>query len=175
MSSTVEDGRAVTSESSGLLGINQGATIYLAFVLLGLYAAPLVLWIAAIPFTEGMSVQHPTMKWFVAFVTNHQDTLSEFHKVLLPIITGVSVIAFVGRKSKALLALITFVLLLFVLTIGASVYFDVVSSNLDAVVEGLDPGDARAFFSRIRESLLIYLMTLLGIRVVSANANGGGV
>jgi len=58
---------------------------------------------------------------------------------------------------------------LFAVTVAVAVIFDMSSTvtALSALEEPLDINLAKAFFTRVQETLLMYLMMLIGISVVN--------
>lgn len=149
---------------------NQSLAIGLGFVLIALYVAPIFLIALAAWRTDGFQEDNFLFSWFAAFMKSSDSTLNQFHKILLPIMTAISVIAFRGRPTKAMLLLFSFILLSFVTTVFVDVVFDMDSTL--AAIRGLSsPIDTRlvkSFFIRIEESLMMYLMMLIGINVVNA-------
>jgi hypothetical protein len=159
-----------TSPSLGWVDNNQSLAIGLGFVLIALYVAPIFLIGLAAWNTHGFQEDSFLFSWFAAFMKSADSTLNQFHKILLPIMTAISVIAFRGRPTKAMLLLFSFILFSFVTTVFVDVVFDM-NSTL-AAIKGLDsPIDARlvkSFFVRVEESLMMYLMMLIGINIVNA-------
>lgn len=171
-----ERSKAANSRSSQPLGWveeNQSIAIALAFVLILLYVLPVILvGIAAIS-TDGFQQPSSIFSWFVAFMASSESTLNEFHKVLLPIISALSVIVFRGAPDWRFLGLCIFILMAFVYTIFIGVFFDIqrVKDAIDTQV--VDLKLVKAFFTRLQETLLMYLMMLLGITVSNAGRTQG--
>lgn len=148
----------------------QGIAIGLAFVLMFLYTAPIYMISLAAWKTD--IFQEPTflLSWFAAFMKSSDTTLNGFHKVLLPVISGLSVIVFRAKPTKAMLALGLFILFSFVLTIAIAVVFDMESTQtaLSGLGIPIKLELVKAFFTRIQETLLMYFMILIGISVTNA-------
>ncbi len=148
----------------------QGLAVGIAFVLLLFYVLPvLLIGLVAIQ-TRGFQADHMLFEWFATFVRTADSTLNEFHKILLPIVTAISVIAFRARPSRWMLLLGLFMLVAFVATVFVDVLFQM--PRTEAAMKGLsasvDQALAKTFFARIEETLMMYLMTLLGIGVANA-------
>lgn len=154
----------------GWLDNNQSLTIGVAFVLIAFYVIPVFLIAFGAWHTKGFQHDSFLFTWFAAFMKSADSTLNQFHKVLLPFMAAISVIAFRGPPTKAMLLLCAFILFSFVTTVFVDVVFEMNSTV--AAIKGLDsPIDARLvkmFFVRIEESLMMYLMMLLGINMVNA-------
>lgn len=153
------------------LGVtNESLAIALGFILMAFYVAPIFLITISAWNTNGFQDESLTFSWFAAFMKSSDSTLNQFHKILLPVMTAISVIAFRERPSKTMLSLFGFVMLAFIMTVSVRVFFDM-PNTLIALKNQVDPIDislVKAFFSRIEESLMMYLMMLLGINVVNA-------
>lgn len=145
----------------------------IAFALIGLYVLPAVLVGIAAWQTDLFQEESLLYLWFAAFMKTSSSTLNEFHKVLFPVVSALSVVVFRTKPTRSFLALGIFVLLAFVAAVGVGVLFDMnrVRDAVSGLSEPLNLDTAHAFFARVQESLLMYLGTLLGIGVV--NARGG--
>ncbi len=158
------------SPNLGWVNNNQSLAIGLGFVLIALYVAPIFLIALAAWDTHGFQGDSFLFSWFVAFIKSADATLNQFHKILLPIMTTISVIAFRERPTKAMFFLFSFILFSFVTTIFVDVVFDM-NSTLVAI-KGLDNSIntqlMKSFFVRIEESLMMYLMMLIGINIVNS-------
>lgn len=158
-----------TSLNLKWVGSNQTLAIVLGFILIAFYVAPIYMIALAAWFTNGFKEGDLLYDWFGAFMKSADSTLNQFHKILLPVMTAISVIAFQGRPTILMILLFLFILFSLVTTIFVGVYFDM-SDTLNAL-KGLHPIDmnlVKSFFSRIEESLMMYLMLLIGINVVNA-------
>lgn len=155
---------------------HQLAATLFAFLLILLYVSPIAM-IAIAAWTTTM-FQEGTfwLSWFAAFMKTSESTLSAFHKVLLPIISGLSVVVFQGKPTRAVFFLGLFVLVCFVMTTFIGVLFDMSSTQI--ALKGLpDPINLALvgpFFTRVQETLLMYLMLLLGIGVANATSKKQG-
>ncbi|MBW8370674.1 MAG: hypothetical protein K0M66_06855 [Thiobacillus sp.] len=159
------------SAAPGLAWIeqNQGVAVAFAFVLTTLYVTPILIIAAAAWTTDFFQQDSLLFAWFAAFMKSSESTLNEFHKVLFPVMSALSIIAFRGRPTKAMLWLAFFILFLFAVTVAVAVIFDMSSTvtALSGLEEPLDTNLAKAFFTRVQETLLMYLMMLIGISVVN--------
>ena len=145
---------------------NQALGIGVAFVLMMFYVAPVFL-IAVVAWnTQLFQESNFLFGWFAAFMQSSDSTLNQFHKVLLPIITAISVVAFKSRPTKGMLLLGAFILLAFVVTVFVAVLFDM-PATADAIkgLGAFDTHQAKSFFTRIEETLMMYLMMLVGISI----------
>jgi hypothetical protein len=147
---------------------NQTLTIVFAFALLVLYVAPVYIIGFVSWATGGFQEGDFWFDWFAAFIQSGESTLNLFHKILLPILTGLSVVVFRGSKGKKILVLAIFLLISLAVAIFVGVLFDMDSIRiaLRGLKPPLDVSLAKAFFSRIQESLMMYLMVLIGIKIV---------
>ena len=162
-----ENPKAVNTNMPSWMTQNQNFTSALAFVILFLYASPifLVAWSywRSDQFSEGIF----WFQWFLAFIKTGDSTLNLFHKILLPVLSALSIIALRGLKPVKVILLVAFILFSLCITIFVSVLFDMkgIQDALKGSYSNVDLPLAKAFFSRIQESLMMYLMILLGIKV----------
>jgi hypothetical protein len=173
--STLTDPDSVSKQvapSSGIAWVeqNQGLAVGFALVLTLFYVAPIFMIAIAAWSTDFFQQESLLFTWFAAFMKSSVSTLSEFHKVLLPVMSAVSVIAFRSRPTKAMIALGLFILFSFAVTVAMAVVFDMTSTQnaLKGLSEPIDMGLVKAFFTRVQETLLMYLMMLIGISVVNS-------
>lgn len=147
---------------------NQTFAVVFAFVLLALYVAPVYIIGFVAWFTGGFQEGNFWFVWFAAFIKSGESTLNLFHKILLPILTGLSVVIFHGTKGRKVLTLVIFLLVSLAVTIFVAVLFDMdpIQTALKGLKPPLDLSLAKAFLSRIQESLMMYLMVLIGIKIV---------
>jgi len=142
-------------------------------VLIAVYVSPLyMIGVAAIA-TGGFQDPNFLIQWFGAFMGSADSTLNQYHKVLFPIMTAISVIAFKSRPDWRFLLLGFFVLVSFGVAVAVSVAFDMKSIQ-DALSESVNVQLSKPFFGRIQESLLMYLMMLLGIGVSNSTGKPAG-
>jgi hypothetical protein len=148
---------------------NQAAAILVAFVLVVLYVSPLILVTISAIRTDGFEEPSWMFSWFAAFMKSADSTLGQVHKVLFPFLSTLSIIAFKDRLNWWVIGLGAFVLLMFMLTIGVGTMFEVprIASAVANLGQSIDLSVVKAFFSKIQETLLTYLMLLLGVSVIS--------
>jgi hypothetical protein len=158
-----------TAGQGGWLESNHGAAVVFAFALTILYVAPTLLCLIALVATDGFAEGHWALTWFAAFAADHENTLSEIHQILMPVMAAVSVATFTTKPSRSMLALAVMILALFFLTVAMSVFFDMGSTQNRIAGSGTDVSmdDVKQFFQRQREVLLTFAMMLLGIRVTT--------
>jgi hypothetical protein len=155
---------------------HHGEAVVLALALTALYVAPVFLGLYALISSDGMQEDSSAVRWFAAFLMSSESTLNEFHKVLMPIMTTISIAAFTGKPTRRMFLLAGFVMVAFMVTLFTSVWFDVstVRDGLQGLDGGLTAEPAKVFLGRIRETLITYFMMLVGISVVNATQRGGG-
>lgn len=151
----------------GWIESNQGIAIAVAFVLTSIYVSPIFVIGVAAWYTDGFQEPSFLLQWFSAFMHSANATLNEYHKVLFPIMSALSVVVFKGRPDWRFLLLAFFVFFSFGTTIVVSVVFDIqsIQDALSGYSQKMDIALTKSFFSRIQETLLMYLMMLLGIGV----------
>jgi hypothetical protein len=153
----------------GWIAENQNLAISFASVLLVLYVAPIFLALLSWCLTDGFLEESRFLEWFAALMGSSEATLNQYHKVLLPFLTTLSVVAFRGAPSRGVVLLGAFLLLSFAVTLVVSVIFDMQSTvaAFDGLQTRVDPALTKAFFTRVQESLLNYFMLLFGLGVAS--------
>lgn len=167
------NGERTAGRNVGLAWVeqHQSLAIGMAFVLILFYVAPVFL-IAFVAWqTGGFQEDSFWFGWFAAFMKSADSTLNQFHKILLPFMTTISVIAFRGRPTRGMLLLGGFILFAFVVAVFVDVVFSM-KGTLTALKGLEDPIDiqlVKVFFTRIQESLMMYLMMLVGINIVNAS------
>lgn len=146
----------------------QSLALFFAFVLLSLYVAPVYIIGLVAWQTSGFQEGNFWFAWFAAFIKSGESTLNLFHKILLPILSGLSVVVFHGNTGRKVLALAIFLLFSLAVTIFVAVIFDMDSTQtaLQGVKPQIDLSLTKAFLARIQESLMMYLMLLIGIEIV---------
>jgi hypothetical protein len=150
---------------------NHLAAVATAFVLTAFYVAPIYM-IAFVAWKTQMFQEDSLLfAWFAAFMKSSDSTLAEFHKVLFPMISALSIIVFRDRPTKSMFALAGFIFVSFVATVAVSVMFDMsfTTDALSGLTTPIDLALVHAFFSKIQETLLMYLMMLLGISVANSS------
>lgn len=150
---------------------NQGMVIGIAFVLVIIYMIPVFMVIAAAWKTKIFQEDSSLLSWFTTFILSSTTTLGEFHKVLFPVISALSVIAIRSKPNKLMVALGAFILISFACTVYISVIFDMPSTQnaLKGLETTINVDLTKAFFVRIQETLLMYFMMLLGINVANTS------
>ncbi|MDP2606156.1 MAG: hypothetical protein Q8S00_26740 [Deltaproteobacteria bacterium] len=148
---------------------NQTLGAAIGFFIISLYLAPVFIIAGVAWYTQGFQEENFWFVWFAAFIKSADSTLNLFHKLLLPIMSGLSVLAFRSSPTKGMLLLGAFILFGLTTTIFVSVVFEMDTTKIaiTGLKESLDLNLAKAFFTRIQESLMMYLMLLLGIGVVN--------
>jgi hypothetical protein len=140
-------------------------TFYLAFswLLLVLYLAPMWLTLYADATTDHFNRSNNAVEFLFTYLQSPDQVLNGFHKLLLPIVLGISVFAFKDKAGWAAIALVLFLLFSFCLSIWTGIL--VQTQSVKSAIEGLQLNHAliASYFSRTQEVLLMYLMTLLGI------------
>lgn len=160
----------------GWIPNNQTLGILVAFVLLGFYMLPVFLLGMGMykTTTDGLVFSDPSFftDWFVAYARSADSTLNEFHKLLFPVISAISIVSIRTRPSLGLLLLALSVLLSFVLSLFLSVVFDMPRTieALRLLHPDVDEPKIATFFERVMEMQLMYLMMLLGIGVVNSRS-----
>jgi hypothetical protein len=159
-----------TSPAVAWAARHEMAAIVVAFALTLLYVLPILVVAAAAHQSDFFQEPTPLMEWFAAFMKSADSTLGGVHKILFPFLVTLSIIAFKDRISVWVIALAVFVLGMFMLTVWIGVLFDM-KKIIDRIAAqtsvGVDVAVARAFFTKVQETLLMYLMTLLGVSVAS--------
>ncbi len=159
---------SITSEQ--LLAKNLNLTVVLGFVISFLYVAPIFLISFTILMTDGLKENSTLFVWFATFMNSADSTLNQFHKILFPILAGLSAVALRDKPSGGVIALGCFLLVALVITIAVSVYFDIptVAKSVEGLEGELNPALAKAFFAKVQETLLTYFALLFGLSVASA-------
>lgn len=167
-------GSGTTSPPGGWLATHHNQAVVIAWVLLCCYITPVLTGAWALIGSDWMKQDNIMVEWFAAFLRDADNTLNEFHKVLLPVMTSITVVTFTRRSARQLLALGVFVLLLFLLTLFVSVSFDIklVADGIAGLQGDLDAASAKQFLGRMRENLISFLMLLLGVGVVNQTTTG---
>jgi ABC-type uncharacterized transport system permease subunit len=132
---------------------SENLAIIFAYVLLALYVTPIYIIGFVALFTSGFQVQTFFFEWFVAFIRSSDSTLNLFHKVLLPILTGLSVVVFRKSEAKKIIGLAVFLLISLAVAIFMGVLLDMqrIQDALMGLKPSLEPALTKAFFSRIQE------------------------
>lgn len=146
---------------------HQGAAVLVAFMLILLYVLPILIVALAAYQTDGFQEPSPMLKWFVAFMKSSDSTLNGIHKVLFPFIATLSIVAFKDKVSRSVIALGIFVMTMFMLSVFVGVLFDIPEMKSVLAAQGANVAETKAFFSKTQDTLLMYLMLLLGVSAIS--------
>jgi hypothetical protein len=156
-----------TSEQRTTSLLDPFSTLVASSVLLLLYVVPM--WILAFElWRTGGQDASAFFPWVHSFAANSGSALTEVHQLLLPLVSGLSVVA-LKSGGRGVRFLAGFVLLNFVLAIVIDV-----ALNVDVVKSGLEGFDVdtdalAALLRRIRETLLLYYAILVGVRLGTSN------
>lgn len=145
---------------------NQNVAVAVAAIFILLYVAPVLLAAAATIQSDFFMEESAVLVWFAAFMKSSEATLGGVHKVLFPFLVTLSVIAFKDKLNYWVLGLAMFVVLMFMLTVWVGVLLDVdqYRHSLEAQKAAkLDASVARTFFSKMQDTLLMYVALLLGL------------
>lgn len=153
---------------------NQSLAVKVAAALIFLYVSPVFLIGLAALQSDGFQESSFAYSWFAAFMKTSDTTLNQFHKVLFPILSTISVLAFRAKPTMSFLAVGVFVLFSFVVSVCVGVLFDMSSIQLalGGLPDALNLELTRAFFTRVQETLLMYLGTMLGLGITNAAKAG---
>jgi hypothetical protein len=158
------------------VGSHESLAVGMAFLFTLLYVFPVLL-ISYIGWrTNWFMEPHGAIAWFSAFMRSSDSTLNEFHKILFPLISAISVIVFRNKPSKIMIALGAFILVMFVWTLLVGVAFDMRSTAvlLDGFEDKIDAKAVKSFFTRIQETLMTYFSMLVGLGVAGAVSSRPG-
>ena len=151
------------SQANAWQGISK-ETVYFVIILavIILYCAPLILiasvYICNYSLGTPIDIEKPTVKWFIAFAKGHEHSLGQVHKILIPLITFIAAAGFATASSTwRTLVLSLMILFFFFLAIFMQVAFEASAPDEVPMVS--------PFFSRIEETLITYLMLILGLQV----------
>jgi hypothetical protein len=141
-----------------------------AIALLLVYIAPMVLGIYAGIASGGFNRDDASVSYFATFLGQPDATLNLFHKILFPIILGISAFAFKDKTVGIGVILLVIVLMIsLMVSVSAGIYFDV--PKVRKAIEGLDdapsPELVKSYFSRTQEVLLMYLTSILGLHMAN--------
>jgi len=133
----------------------------LIVAILILYCAPLSVifkvYIDNIALGTPLDENDPVVAWFIKFAEGQERHLNQVHKILIPLITFIAAASFAtARASWRTLCLSLLILFFFFLAIGMQVAFE---ASLPDKVETVSP-----FFTRLEETLVTYLMLILGLQ-----------
>jgi hypothetical protein len=143
---------------------------WVIWIMLITYVLPVYAILLCAIITKGFSNPHFILSMFSSLVVNADDSYSIFHRVLIPLITAFSVVAYRDRTTSLnTLLLIIFILASIVSSIGANLYLasKAAAANLKALesdIFSLNPELAKTFLNHIQELLGTFLMMLLGLK-----------
>lgn len=164
MAAATSQGSKPSAEARASL-LQPAETLLAASALLLLYVLPL--WILAWEiWRTGGENPSPYFAWIDSLASNSGSALTEVHQLLLPLVSGLSVVA-LRTPTRGARWLAGFVLLNFVFAIGLDV-----ALNIDDVAKGLEGLDVEVellvgLSRRVRETLLLYYAILVGVRLGS--------
>ena len=104
--------KLIASTKASLTITRQGFMIALAFAILTLYLFPLFLIVDVAIKSDGFQeeITGSGFGWFVAFLKHSDSTLGQFHKILFPILTGLSVVMLKDPITKTYAFLVAYIL-----------------------------------------------------------------
>ena len=158
------------------VGSHESLAVGMAFMFTLLYVFPVLL-ISYIGWrTNWFMEPHGAIAWFSAFMRTSDSTLNEFHKILFPLISAISVIVFRNKPIRIMVALGAFIIHMFVLTLLVGVAFDKRSTEvlLNGYDDKIDAKAVKSFFTRIQETLMTYFSMLVGLGVAGAVSSKPG-
>jgi hypothetical protein len=169
-SSTGPKDAAIRADALAWYRKREDLAALMALVAFSLYVSPIVAVTVATVTTSFFQEQSQLFAWFVAFAEHADTTLNQFHKVLLPMVSAVSVAAFRSRPDWRFALLASLIFIFFALATFMGVLFDMESTrNAIALLRStINIQAIQTTFTRFQETLLIYLMTLIGIGVSNA-------
>jgi hypothetical protein len=157
-------GAAAVEQPRGSL-LHASETLLAATVLLVLYVLPIWVFAFEIWRTRGLTGSW-YFRWIGALAANSGSALTEVHQLLLPLVSGLSVVALRTATTGARW-LAGFVLLNFVFAIGLDVALNIEDLAKSLNGFGLDIAALVALLRRMRETLLLYYAILVGVRLGS--------
>jgi len=146
-----------------------GGAVAVAYVLLGIYLLPSVLFLEELYRTSAQTDSF-LMNWFFALANDKGMAMSELHHLILPVITGMSVATLKRDPGPAVWVMLVACLVGFVLILAAQVMLDVEAYRQG--LTGLGIADdhiagARGFLSVQRANLLLYFSVMAGLKASS--------
>lgn len=152
---------------------NQKSGIFLTYLLMFFYMLPIFLISYSAWATDGFLQTNFIISWFSNFLNSSTLILADFHKLLFPIIAGISVVSLKDKPSKEVFILAGVILLFWLFTMWINVYFNMkeTKSALMGLPNPLDIKTIDVFLSKVKETLITYFMMLIGINI--SNKMGG--
>lgn len=163
----------ISSSAIQWISNNQKTGIILASLLIILYMLPIVLVSICAWLTCGFMESNLWLSLFSSFLNSSNSTLADFHKVLFPVIAGISVVSLKDKPSKKVILFAVSIILLYVYTKWFHIYLNIKETK-DALMGLPNPLDAKEMdilFGQIENTLITYFMMLIGIQV--SNKIGG--
>jgi len=141
-----------------------------ALSILVAFCMPLYLLLISIATTDGFKSMGSLLQWTVSFLANQDSALAQFHKILLPLVTGISAWKHKDATSGQSVSLLIFCTLNIMLAIVADVFFRdrMVIDAITANYPNYSAASATAYFTRIQETLMMYLMLLMGLKAAKS-------
>lgn len=152
------------------------ATAMVAAALLALYAAPAAGLIVALFSTNLATRNSWYFEFFFALATNHGDVMTEIHQLLLPLLSLFSIATFRRLASRHLLWLGALVLGSFLVVVGLEIWLGTPQLTANLGGWSIDPAALKAadgMLRRMRESQMMYLAILIGLRVPAGSKGAG--
>lgn len=163
--------KSVETAKTRFVGRYYRAASLVIWVMLVSYSLPVFAMIGCAVVTRGFSSQHFILSMFSSLISTADDSYSIFHRVLVPLVAGFSVVAFKNKAtSRNAICLLAFILLSILSSIGLNLYMSsgVVGASIKALGDGafsLDMPLAKTFLNRVQEVLGTLLMMLLGLQL----------
>ena len=166
----------VTAPSPAPPPLSPGATAAVAALLLGIYAAPAAILVATLFSTKLATQNSWYFEFFFALATSHGDVMTEIHQLLLPLLSLFSIATFRTLGGRHLLWLGGAVLASFLLVVVLEIWLG--TPQLKVNLQGWSIKDtqldaADAMLRRMRESQMMYLAIVIGLRIPGGSKGGG--
>jgi hypothetical protein len=151
------------------------ATALVAGALLTIYTAPALGLIIALCSTNMASRDSWYFEFFFTLAKSHGDVMTEIHQLLLPLLSLFSIATFRHLGRRQLLFLGGMVFLGFLVVVGLQVWVGTpqIRKNIAAWRIGTEELTAAdAMLRRMRESQMMYLAILIGLRLPTRSKRG---
>ena len=138
----------------------------IAIAILIAFCAPLYLLLISILTTDSFKSQGALLAWAVYFLGNQDSALAQFHKILLPLVTGISAWQHKDANPTLSSALVIFCVANVLLAIVVDIYFKdpLLRNAIQGNYADYSPNSATTYFTRVQETLMMYLMVLMGLK-----------
>lgn len=149
---------------------NKNFFVVLAIVLLMAYLSPMLYSFHAWRESDGFNRQEDALELLVAFLGQSSFVIDSVHKLLFPIVVGVSAFAFRGdMPGKLVYMLGALVLAAFSCAVVLSVVYSKgpTANAFNALYANNPAGLLKAYLDRTQEVMLMYFSTLLGLSLVA--------